>query len=130
MKRIVTVLLASFAVCALPLAAQSAAKLPAQNKAPAFRAGLFGSGEASLGDYASYIGARAGCGISAEFALPLFGGMSGVSVEAHGDGLFASSDKVSGGWSGVPSASGGMMLSAIINRSKTEVKAGSPEYSL
>jgi hypothetical protein len=28
------------------------------------------------------------------------------------------------------SASGGMMLSAIINRSKTEVKAESPEYSL
>ena len=108
MKRIVTVLLASFAVCALPLAAQSAAKLPAQsaaklpaqNKAPAFRAGLFGSGEASLGDYASYIGARAGGGLSAEFALPLFGGKSGVSVEAQGDGLFASSDKVAGGWSG------------------------------
>jgi len=100
MKRIVTVLLASFAVCALPLAAQNAAKLPAQNKAPAFRAGLFGSGEASLGDYASYIGARAGGGLSAEFALPLFGGKSGVSVEAQGDGLFASSDKVSGGWSG------------------------------
>ena len=126
MKRIVTVLLASFAVCALPLAAQNAAKLPA----PSFRAGLFGSGEVSLGDYAAYIGARAGGGLSVEFALPLFGGMSGVSVEAHGDGLFASSDKVSGGWGGVPSASGGMMLSAIINRSKTEVKAGSPEYSL
>jgi len=96
MKRIVTVLLASFAVCALPLAAQNAAKLPAQNAAPAFRAGLFGSGEASLGDYAAYIGARAGGGLSAEFALPLFGGKSGVSVEAQGGGLFASSDKVSG----------------------------------
>ena len=96
MKRIVTVLLASFAVCALPLAAQNAAKLPA----PSFRAGLFGSGEASLGDYASYIGARAGGGLSAEFALPLFGGKSGVSVEAQGCRLFASSDKVSGGWSG------------------------------
>lgn len=107
MKRIVTVLLASFAVFALPLAAQNATEFPAQNatefpalsKAPAFRAGLFGSGEATLGDYASYISSRAGGGLSAEFALPLLDGMFGAAAEVKGDRLFASSDKVAGGWS-------------------------------